>query len=340
MTTEQDFLKNQTWIDRASEGQIQDRVERLQIADKELMLAKLLEWKANGIVIFNNIVDSGVIDDYLQEMELFRSNPSDYAISVEIQGRQTWSPELREADLSRPGVKYNHMHCSSWHAAQLSMSRQITQFLFLIFESRPCPMQSLTFWHGSQQPTHIDYPYVRQQRRLPFMAASWIPLEDVHPESGPLAYFPGGHNTEITGFFDWGGGNILSEGLETQNRNAMEFADFIDQRMSQMNIKEVAFLPKKGDALIWHCNLPHKGTKVANHNLTRKSYVTHYTGLDDYPERWIKKDKDTGQPLGIEINEGAILDFPWSNSRNRLPSWKLSTEKQLQDFQSQSLPSP
>ena len=267
------------------------------VADKQLTLSKLLEWKRNGIVIFNNSVDGGVIDAYLGELQLFRSNPSDYAISVEIQGTQTWSPELRAGDLNRPGVKYNHMHVSSWYAAKLSMSRQITQFLSLIFNSRPCPIQSLTSWHGSQQPTHIDYPYVRHQRRIPYMAASWIALEDVHPDSGPLAYFQGGHDAEITGFFDWGGGNILSEELETKNRNGMDFAAFIDQRMTHNNIQQNAFLPKKGDVLIWHPNLPHKGTNVEDSNLTRKSYVTRYTGLDDYPETWIKRDSETGHPL-------------------------------------------
>lgn len=331
MATEQDFLQNQTWIDRESESQIKDRVESLSIANKELMLAKLLEWKANGIVIFSNVVDRDTIDAYLEEVETFRSNPSDYAISVEIQGKQTWSPELREVDLSRPGVKYNHMHCSSWHAARLSLSEQITQFLSLILESRPCPMQSLTFWHGSQQPAHIDYPYVRQQRRIPFMAASWIPLEDVHPDSGPLAYFPGAHKTEVSGFFDWGAGNILSEGLETQTRNGMDFALFIEQRMSQASIEEAVFLPKKGDVLIWHANMPHKGTSVANPGLTRKSYVTHYTGLDDYPRRWIKKHPESNRALGFEINHGTIFDFPWSNSKSKLPSWSLATEKQLED---------
>jgi ectoine hydroxylase-related dioxygenase (phytanoyl-CoA dioxygenase family) len=61
-------------------------------------------------------------------------------------------------------------------------------------------LQSLTFYKGSQQSIHVDYPYVRCQTQLAKLAASWIPLEDIHPESGPLVYYPGSHKTEISDF--------------------------------------------------------------------------------------------------------------------------------------------
>ncbi|MFK7883711.1 MAG: phytanoyl-CoA dioxygenase family protein [Phycisphaerales bacterium] len=76
-------------------------------------------------------------------------------------------------------------------AAHLSLSKAVTGFLTHIFQSPPCVLQSLLFHKGSQQPIHLDYPYVRTQTDLSRMAASWIPLEDVHEDSGPLAYYCG-----------------------------------------------------------------------------------------------------------------------------------------------------
>ena len=72
----------------------------------------------------------------------------------------------------------------------------------------PVVMQSLTFQKGSEQPVQVDSPYVRCQAKLAHLAANWISLEHVSPQSGPLAYYPGSHRVEISGFFDWGvGGN-------------------------------------------------------------------------------------------------------------------------------------
>ena len=50
-------------------------------------------------------------------------------------------------------------------------------------------MQSLTFIYGSEQRLHQDFLYV--VAKIPsHLAAAWIALEDVHPEAGPLFYFP------------------------------------------------------------------------------------------------------------------------------------------------------
>ena len=323
------FYNDQTWVDKTSTEDLA-KIFREKGIDRDADLVNAVyTWKRDGIVVFENAISHALIDSFLEELEVFRDRPNEYVISVEIQGKQTWSPELTSDNLHSPGVKYNHLHASSLHAAKLSLNKEATRFLSVLFEAAPIPMQSLTFWHGSQQPTHIDYPYVRRQKRLPYMAASWIPLEDIHEDAGPLAYFPGGHSLNATGFFDWGEGNILSEGGEAQKRNGMEFAEYLNSQMRDHNIAQKIFLPKKGDLLIWHANMPHQGTKVNNNDITRKSYVTHYTGLDDYPSSWIKTHHETGSPIGLPINDGFLFDYPWANPNGKLPSWDAKLEQEL-----------
>ncbi len=53
------------------------------------------------------------------------------------------------------------------------------------------------------------------------------------------------------------------------------------------------FLPKKGDVLFWHADLPHGGSEIAVPGSMRRSLVTHYCPrslmphyIDFIPEVW------------------------------------------------------
>ncbi len=307
------------WIDR-DDADIEAFAKTYQTPVSFDLVDKLTSWKRNGFVVFRSVVSHDLIDKLIADVNHLRDRFHDYLIPIEVRGQQTWSKAVSREIIEGSGVKFNHLHTSSLYAARLSLTREVTEFLEAIFGSPATPMQSLTFWMGSQQPTHIDYPYVRMQRRLAYMAASWIPLEDVHPDAGPLAYYPGAHKPAVSGFFDWGQGDIVSR-PETSTKNGQQFADYLDSRLREQNIQPEIFTPRKGDVLIWHCNMPHTGTPIRNVALTRKSYVTHYTGLRDYPERWLPDEAMTATRT-ITENRGVIMDFPWSKPESKLPSWR------------------
>jgi phytanoyl-CoA hydroxylase len=279
---------------------------------------KLLFWKENGFVVFENAISSDLIDDFLNDIEQLKTNFHIYNISIEIQGKQTYSREVNCAQINDPGVKFNHLHTVSKAAARMSISKSISEFLHAIFQAQPVPTQSLTFWKGSQQAVHLDYPFVNRQKRLACLAASWIPLEAIHPDSGPLAYYPGAHRIGISGFFDWGNGNII-KGAEA-TRSSTEFASYLRTRIEEAGIEPVIFCPRKGDVLIWHGNLPHAGTPIKNPNITRKSYVTHYTSIVDYPDSWRLKPHEL-PTRSLQENGGVVFEFPWTSASDRLPSW-------------------
>jgi phytanoyl-CoA hydroxylase len=311
------YLRELPWIDREDidiDAFVRAYPQKVSFDLKE----RLHFWRENGYVVFEQVISKELIDSFLEEVRLIRENFHKYLISIEVRGQQTWSKAVSREAINSPGVKFNHLHVASAHAARLSLSKHVTEFLAAIFGAPPTPTQSLTFWLGSQQPTHIDFPYVSQQRRLAYMAASWIPLEDVHPDAGPLIYFPGAH--KFQSFFDWGQGDIVCRS-ETRKKNGSDFALWLNRRLKDAGIEPAMFTPKKGDVLIWHCNMPHQGTPIKNPTLTRKSYVTHYTGLDDLPERWIPS---TGQVRTvIRENGGIVHDFPWNQKKleSKLPSW-------------------
>jgi phytanoyl-CoA hydroxylase len=132
--------------------------------------------------------------------------------------------------------------------------------------------------------------------------------EDIHPDAGPLQYFPGSHNVKVTGFFDWGDGSILLEPDSVQSPT--EFSVYLANKMAEQGIEPVTFCPKKGDVFIWHGGLVHGGTEINNTEITRKSYVTHYSSLEAFPKAHMEVDAlDTGAFL--KLNNGYSFEWPW-----------------------------
>lgn len=314
--TAQDWMSTRAWPD-ANPERIDEIVSKYA-ADCDFALEdKLRDWIRDGIVIFENVVDHALIDALQNDVEHLRRHHLDFELFVELRGRQGMLKDFSREDLDSDGLKFNSIHTISAAAAHLSTTRATMQFLRAVFDDAPCAMQSLTFYKGSQQPIHIDYPYVRCQTLLGHLAASWVALEDVDPASGPLAYFPGSHHEDVSGFFDWGGGSILFE--SDSERQPIEFSDYLEARMREARIEPRVYCPRKGDVLVWHGNLSHAGTRILDENRTRKSYVTHYTSLQAYPP----DHKKPGAPETGWIsndNGGYVFEYPWLHDPKQLPS--------------------
>ncbi|MFN7055267.1 phytanoyl-CoA dioxygenase family protein [Hyphomonas sp.] len=311
------WIRERPWIDQPY-ADIDRYVDGLPEQPGYDLKGKLREWRDNGVVIFENAIPLSLIDAYLADIEVLKRDFKSYEIPIEIKGEQMTSRALDAFPEDLTGVKLNYMHGFSLPAARLSLAPHVADFLRHVFGAPASVCQSLTFWRGSEQPIHIDYPYVRQQHPLSFLAASWIPLEDVHPDAGPLAYYPGGHKTDKSGFFDWGGGSIVYDDQST--RSPLDFAHYLQAQMASKGIQPKIFCPKRGDVLLWHGNLPHEGTAVNNRSLTRKSYVTHYT-VDWALPGWMRNFDAHQQRVGVFENGGECFRPPWIPGKSALPSW-------------------
>lgn len=312
------WINNRPWIDQ-QDADIRQYVASLVSRPDYDLEEKLTSWRDDGLVIFEGAVPQLLIDDYLEDLYHFINNYNAYDVPIEIRGEQLSSRALESFAADMTGVKLNQMHCFSRAAAQMSLVPNVTDFLGHVFGGPASVCQSLTFWRGSEQPIHIDYPYVRQQTKLGYLAASWVPLEDIHPDSGPLAYYPGGHLVDRSGFFDWGEGSILFD--EHSSRTPTDFAAFLSAQMESADIRGRSFCPKRGDVLIWHGNLPHEGTPVRDVNLTRKSYVTHYTAEAALPD-WMRNFDADGNAIGVFENGGFSYRYRWFNDATPFPSWR------------------
>ena len=316
---QQDWIDGLPWIDRP-DADIDAYVDDLSEAAGFDLRRALQQWRNDGVVLFEGVVDKGLIDALIGDIDYLRTHYRDFDLLVETSGLQKHILELTEEELNSPGLKFNSIHTISRAAARLSLTREVSLFLSHVFRDAPCAMQSLTFYKGSQQPIHIDYPYVRCQTPVSHLAASWIPLEDIHPDAGPLAYYPSSHHLDVSGFFDWGQESILLE--PDSPREPMALSDYLAERMRAADVAQRIYCPRKGDVLVWHGNLSHEGTAIRNPALTRKSYVTHYTSLNAYPKAHLKPEAPDAGWIARD-NGGYVFEYSWLNDLNQLPSIAL-----------------
>jgi len=151
--------------------------------------------------------------------------------------------------------------------------KRITRWIEL-FTGRKCvPFQTLVFRSGSGQPEHSDAIHMMTEPEG-YLYASWTAFEDIHPDSGPLVYYPGSHRLPYVMNADCGFDyRDLDESYTLYNTN---YVPYIQNLIATKNLKAHYLQAKKGDVLIWHHNLIHGGSIVKNKNLTRKSVVNHY----------------------------------------------------------------
>ncbi|MGA9996511.1 MAG: phytanoyl-CoA dioxygenase family protein [Pyrinomonadaceae bacterium] len=316
--TPDDWFKRRPWVDEP-DAAIKAYVNSVATIKDYDLKEKLESWRENGIVIFEGAVDTAKIDALLEDVDYLVQHQKEFEITVEVRGQHYPIKEVETAELLRSErLKINNLHTVSKAAVQCALNRFATSFLRHVFQDIPCVMQSLFFIRGSQQPVHLDYPYVCVQEHIANLAASWVALEDVHEDSGPLAYYCGSQRPEKLPFFDWGTGSILYD--DSAPRHPQDFSNYLYSEINRLNIPSQVFLPRKGDILIWHAYLAHEGTEIKDPSRTRKSLVTHYTSKNSYPRLHKYPQADETGRFYIE-NGGVFYYPPWTEGWQMLPSW-------------------
>jgi ectoine hydroxylase-related dioxygenase (phytanoyl-CoA dioxygenase family) len=264
------------WLDRVSLT-VDEYVSSVNGESEAGLRERLLHWLQFGYVVLPGAIEHSLIDAYLADVEeAFDKRELSVRLLIEGHGLRM----LRECTPEQLAVKHLRLmdfHNPSAAGKQLALHPQIVAFLRHVFKAPPLAMQSLTFVHGSEQATHQDFPYVVPTRYPSHLAASWIALEDVHPDAGPLGYYPGSHTLPK---FEWGNGLFYND---HSTRTPLEFAAFLDEQARQAGLAPQTFCPRKGDVFFWHSCLAHSGTPTRNPERTRRSFVTHYSTLDGNP---------------------------------------------------------
>jgi phytanoyl-CoA hydroxylase len=289
------------WLDRILH-EIDEYIGTLAtLPDRYDLRDQLIRWMRDGFVVFPGLVEDVAISAYLNDVDELMTRPADFAVRVNAQGVGI-KPinEYTSTELTIPHLRLMDFHNSSVAGKQIALHPGIVSFLGHVFRSQVVAMQTLTFLRGTEQPAHQDYAYVVAD--IPsHLAASWVALEDVHPDAGPLFYWPGSHTIPR---FDWGNGPFLTP---SSTRDETSFRDHIEAACAARGLQRREFLPRKGDVFLWHAALAHGGAPVIDPDRTRKSLVTHYSTLDAYPFDRRAPDR---KPVAYEYNGALVYANP------------------------------
>lgn len=261
------------WVDRPdAPGLVEARLQQGEISAQEA--EQLRQFIGKGFVVIPGAISEAQVAAINRDIDNMHLDSERYL--VKYQGKQFGHPQ----GTGLPDkCRILDMYIPSEASLEAVLADPITRFLELVYGEPALAFQSLTFNRGSEQSMHKDISYVVVEQPLT-LTASWIALEDIQPGSGELMYYPGSHRDEV---FLFKGKHIAWNPKRDGKVTHVEYLDFIRQAARQRGVKEELFLPKKGDALIWHANLAHGGSAITRPELTRRSLVTHYCPASSAP---------------------------------------------------------
>lgn len=261
-------------------------------------------WRDNGYLILKNFIPAELIDAYTARYE--RDNGKDAPI-----GYKTGTPYMQVDEIK-----------------DLSLYAPLMEILNGLIGEPMAMNLNLCHWISTERNWHQD-DYLNPPEVNGHYLACWFALDDIHPDSGVFEFVPGSHKWPVMR------GEKVRALLEPHEQNdpdwpriAERFLDEVFEAKIEIETArryfEMKFPPeipmgamigedfsivnkwfnaKKGDVLIWHSWLAHRGSKPKNPNLLRKSLITHYSGINHRP--------DMQPPVLWENGESKGLFFPF-----------------------------
>lgn len=145
---------------------------------------------------------------------------------------------------------------------------------------------NLTGWISTRRDWHRDQ-YLNEPYVGGYYAAVWIALADIHPDSGPFQYVPGSHHGRPisqlkirAALQDMG----YDDGPMWPKHSEAILTSLFEREITETNAEVVTHLPKRGDVLIWHGKLLHRGSVPNDPTRERRALIAHYSGIHHRPD--------------------------------------------------------
>jgi hypothetical protein len=137
-------------------------------------------WVANGYVILERAVESDVLDEAW----------AGYEAAIR-DGTVPLPAEPARPNDPFPG-RFQDPHMKVPALCSVMRHPNVMRWVKLLLGREPAPFQTITCHKGSQQGVHSDSIHMTTYP-LGYLAAAWVAFEDIHPDSGPLVFYPGSH---------------------------------------------------------------------------------------------------------------------------------------------------
>lgn len=255
------------WTDRPTFAQDLARMKAEGKISAET--SKLIEHYAeDGYVVLEKFFSDNVLDEVWANYERLV-----YDGKVPVETYQKESGDLYLGRCLNPHFQVPKLKV-------LTHDKRLVDLISIFMGVRAIPFQTITGFAGSQQLPHSDAIHMTTYPPG-YLSAAWIAFEDIHPDSGPLVYFPGSHKLPY----------LMSHHLEDDEvdlaykRNRWYndvYEKEIQRLITEHNLQPKYFSCRKGDVLVWHANLIHGGSPRNDMSLSRKALVSHYFGENTF----------------------------------------------------------
>ncbi len=243
-----------------------------------------LAWHQDGVVIKRGFIPDSILDPYI-------------ARRAAIRAQDAWP---------LTGWPYGHCYVGIPELRAVALYPPLMQLMTGLVGEEMLFHLALTGWVTTERNWHQD-DYLNPPFVNTWYAAVWIALDTVLPEAGPFEYVPGSHR--------WGllrGEKIRSFLTEeelsrrspyTGNNQWEKYAErfvtpAIEAEIAACRQPVVPFFANKGDVLIWHGRLIHRGSK-GQPGVVRKSLITHYSGVNHRQDMALRAHDENGQCYAV-----------------------------------------
>ena len=226
-------------------------------------------WRRDGVVILQGFLPDSVLDPYIA-VRAAHDQPGGWVSPTPY----LHVPELRALSLYPPLMRM--------------MESLIGEPMMLHL--------NLTGWVSTERDWHQD-DYLNPGHVNSWYAAVWIALETIHPDCGPFEFIAGSHRwpllrqQKVRRFLTQAQDEERDpvSGTELWPKRSERFVvPAIEAEIAARGVTPTQFVGRKGDVLIWHGRLMHRGTMARVPGMPRRALIAHYSGVNhraDMPGR-------------------------------------------------------
>jgi SAM-dependent methyltransferase len=277
-----------SWSDLSEEADDRDLppLDRAQV-DETTLSPEQRAWRENGYLILPGLIPEALIERYC-------------AIREHIGRADGWSTPTPYLDV--PEIR------------DLCLYKPLSDVLADLIGEPMALHLNLTGWVSTERDWHQDN-YLNPPTVNGHYLAVWTALDRIQPDAGPFEFVPGSHRwpiirqsrvLDLIGYdgedptWPWASERLLTAFFESEIR----------KRGAQVQ----SFLGNKGDVLIWHARLLHRGSLPRRPGAERRSMIAHYSAVGrrtDMP--WVCQHPSGGQyfvfepPADKPVDEGGNL---------------------------------
>lgn len=163
---------------------------------------------------------------------------------------------------------------------------------------------NLTGWVSTERNWHSD-SYLNPGGVDDHYIACWIALDDITPDSGPFQYIKGSHLWPVVRQSKLFSLLTQEQRLDPAwpSHTQGDVSQACEMERQRREAEVVTYLPKKGDVLLWHAFLVHRGSEPNRLGALRKTLIAHYSSVAHRPDMFFIRDRLTNGSIALFDHE-------------------------------------